>query len=98
MADRCHWVRCEDGTEVLIPRCWAAVLDPAACTCEVDGSRLERAEYARFSAEQEVLRLRGKLDRAAARYEESLFYQRRQYREINRLRAALAAVARGESR
>ena len=33
-ASRCHWVKSEDGTCVLIPGCWARVHDPDAdCTC-----------------------------------------------------------------
>lgn len=65
MGDACHWVRGDDGVEVMIPMCWASILDPSACTCEVEPSRLERAEMARSVAEGEVLRLREKLRRNA---------------------------------
>lgn len=91
--DRCYWVRGDDGLEILIPPCWGCVMDgPAACTCEIDGSSLERAERARFGAEQVVLRLRDKLDRTAERYEQALNHQRRQSREIQRLRTRVAEL------
>ena len=93
MTDRCHWVRCEDGTEVLVPGCWASVHDPAACTCGIEGSRLERAEAARDSAEAEVLRLREKLARHADRYAASQRYQQRMWREIRDLRLRLESLA-----
>lgn len=90
--DRCHWVRCEDGTEVLIPRCWDAVHDPAACTCNVDGSRLDRALRARDVAEQEVERLREKLQRAGVRHADFLARDARLMAEIRRLRAVVESL------
>lgn len=34
MADRCHWVRTDDGFSILVPGCWDRVHDPdAPCTC-----------------------------------------------------------------
>ncbi|WP_313348344.1 hypothetical protein [Paracoccus sp. (in: a-proteobacteria)] len=96
-ADRCHWIRDEAGFEVLIPHCWGCVLGgPAACTCEIEGSRLERADLARLVAEQEVLRLRTKVDRGAERYEQLVNHQRRQYAEIRRLRAVVASLEQAE--
>lgn len=92
-ADRCHWVRDEDGFEVLIPRCWGSVLDPAGCTCDVEGSRLEQAERARVSAEAEIMRLREKLERQADRYAASTRYQQRLWAELRRLRAEVESLA-----
>jgi hypothetical protein len=85
---RCHWVRDKDGLEVLIPHCWAAVHDPAACTCDIEGSALERAEAARAAAEIEVERLREKLRRQADRFAAQLRKEERMFSEIRRLRAA----------
>ncbi|MCJ1903074.1 MULTISPECIES: hypothetical protein [Paracoccus] len=91
--DPCHWVRDEDGFEVLIPRCWGSVLDPAGCTCDVEGSRLEQAERGRVSAEAEIMRLREKLERQADRYAASMRYQQRLWAELRRLRAEVESLA-----
>lgn len=86
--DRCYWAKGEDGLEVLIPHCWGTVLDgPSACTCDIAGSRLERAERGRQIAESYVERLRDRLLLAAARYEEQLVRARRLHEEIRRLEA-----------
>lgn len=90
--DRCHWVRDSDGLEVLIPICWGSVLDPEGCTCEVEGSRLERAECGRQIAEAEVLRLREKLARHADRYADTIASQQRLWREARDLRARLESL------
>lgn len=67
---RCYWTKDDDGASVLIPQCYGcAVSGPEACTCDVAGSRLDRAETARLSAEHEVERLREKLHRQHARYQ-----------------------------
>ncbi|MDO5622240.1 MAG: hypothetical protein Q4G24_12300 [Paracoccus sp. (in: a-proteobacteria)] len=87
---RCYWARDEHGLEFLIPACWASINDgPSACTCHIEGSRLEQAQRGRDEAEQEVLRLRGKLRHSADRYAASLDYQQRLWREVRRLRALL---------
>ncbi len=62
---RCHWVRGDDGLETLIPHCWGSINSPSFCTCDTKGSEVERALYGRMTAEQEVMRLRGKLERKA---------------------------------
>lgn len=92
MPQVCHWIRDEDGFEVMIPRCWGSVLDPAGCTCSVDGSRIERAERAREIAEGEVMRLREKLLRQADRYSDSVRYQQRLHAEWRALRALLESL------
>jgi len=97
LPDRCYWTRDEDGLEVLIPRCWGSVLDPAGCSCEVEGSVLEKAERRRDIAEGEVLRLREKLIRATDRYDGALRWQRRQYQEIKRLEALVASLEGSKS-
>lgn len=90
---RCHWVRDEDDTEVLIPFCWAAVLDPVACTCGVEGSPLEQAEARRDIAEGEVLRLREKLISGADRHHQAMALTNGRLRaEIQRLRREIAAL------
>lgn len=97
MPDRCYWTRDEDGLEVLIPRCWGSVLDPAGCTCAVEGSALEKAERRRDIAEGEVLRLREKLIRATDRYEEILRKDRRWGAEVRRLEALVASLEGSKS-
>jgi hypothetical protein len=93
-ADRCHWVRDSDGLEVLIPHCWAAVLDPAACTCGVEGSRLEQAEAGRKVAEEEILRLREKLRLHAERHAAVMRHESRLYAEVKRLRDRVEELER----
>lgn len=92
MTDSCHWIRDEDGLEVLIPRCWGSVHHPVGCTCDVGGSALEQAERRRDIAEGEVLRLREKAMRARELYEGALRWQTRQRQEIKRLEAEISAM------
>lgn len=93
-AERCHWVRDSEGFEVLIPHCWAAVLDPAACTCGVEGSRLEQAEAGRKVAEEEILRLREKLLLHAERHAAVLRHESRLYAGFQRLRDRVEELER----
>ncbi|PTW37210.1 hypothetical protein C8N38_1324 [Rhodovulum kholense] len=61
---RCHWLRDEDGLEILIPMCCgAAIGGPAECTRNVPESRIEAAERGRAEAEAHVLRLMDERDR-----------------------------------
>ncbi|RAP42376.1 hypothetical protein BYZ73_04050 [Rhodovulum viride] len=61
---RCHWLRDEDGLEILIQMCCgAAIGGPAECTCNVPESRIEAAERGRAEAEAHVLRLMDERDR-----------------------------------
>ncbi|NDK36675.1 hypothetical protein [Rhodovulum sulfidophilum] len=77
---RCHWIRTDDGLDILIPMCCgAAIGGPAECTCDVPESRIEAAERGRQEAEAQVLRLRGVRDL-------SLEEQARMWRENKRLR------------
>lgn len=63
---RCHWLRDDDGAEILIPMCMgAAVAGPEGYTCDVPLSRIERAEDARRAAEAEIERLLEKAERRA---------------------------------
>lgn len=94
MGDRCHWVREQDGTETLIPGCWASVHDPANCTCEVPGSALERAKRARQAAETEVERLREKLSSAADRVRELMTRNARLHANLIEARKELAEAHR----
>lgn len=70
--------------------CWAAVMDPSACTCEIDPSRIERAEIARSVAEDEIMRLREKLRRHADRQAVDHRTYQRLWKENADLRAALS--------
>lgn len=80
--DRCYWHRYGDG-DVLIPMCvGAAVHGPDGCTCDVPQSLLEQAQRRRDTAEQEVCRLRSKLERAGERIADGLAKHERMRRRL----------------
>lgn len=63
----CHWVKDpKDGFLCFIPGCAVGVGDPLACTCQVEGSRLDKAEEALADAEETIRHLRSML-----KYEQS---------------------------
>lgn len=93
-ADRCHWVREQDGPAVLIPHCWQSVVSgPEFCTCPIVGSHLELAERALQIDKDEVERLRNKLKLAADRYEGQRLRNQQFHHKIRRLDPALADPA-----
>lgn len=55
----CHWAK-DPETEIMcfIPGCYGAIHDPAYCTCEIEGSRLDKAEIALARAEETIIYLR----------------------------------------
>lgn len=58
----CHWIKDPDtGENVFIPHCYGALHDPDGCTCEIEGSRLEKAEIALVQANETIERLRENL-------------------------------------
>lgn len=85
---RCYWVRLEDGMDCFIPNCWGGVSGPDACTCEVEGSRLDRLQCALDAASSEVERLRAKLARQHDWHEGNYHRAMRLHREVVALRAA----------
>lgn len=85
---RCYWVRLEDGTDCFIPNCWGGVSGPEACTCEIEGSRLDRVQSALDVALSEVERLREKLARQHDWHEGNYHRAVRLHRELVALRSA----------
>ncbi|MBK5923806.1 hypothetical protein CCR90_08435 [Rhodovulum sulfidophilum] len=92
---RCHWVRTDDGLDILIPMCCgSAIGGPSECTCNVPESRIEAAERGRAEAEAHVLRLMDERDRRL--YEQAGIWRRnKRLRErIEELETLLAGKAR----
>ncbi|MDB6178958.1 hypothetical protein PAF17_15815 [Paracoccus sp. Z330] len=89
--DRCHWLKDEDGEEILIPMCCGgAVYGSYACTCTVPESRIEAAERGRAEAERQVQRLCEARDRRLDEQKASWNMQRRLRRRIAELETMLA--------
>jgi hypothetical protein len=89
--DTCHFVYPEGDDPIFIPGCWATIHgDQEACTCRVEGSRLERAIAAKTLAEKLADSLRLKLTYHMQRC--------RKLQESNyELRAAAFEMKRGQS-
>lgn len=82
----CHWVKDpEDGFLCFIPGCWGGVSGPEGCTCQVEGSRLDRVEKEAADAAETIRYLRA-----------MLAYERRHagdlHRNNNRLRDEIRAL------
>lgn len=58
----CHWVKDPDtGLDCFIPGCYGAIYAPGACTCEIEGSRLDRALAELGRAQETIGHLRAQL-------------------------------------
>lgn len=70
----CHWVKDEDGEEVLIPMCMGALHDPSGCTCRPEAMEAERV---RRKHEDELRRLRAMAQRRTQDASERLYRRQR---------------------
>lgn len=90
---RCHWVRLADGEEMMIPGCYGtAISGPHACTCDVPGSRIERAEDLIREMHERHERLRGRLEVMRAAVEGWKSNLRSANAELAALRRRLAMI------
>lgn len=54
--DKCYQVK--DGDDwLLIPNCWGALEHPDLCTCDIEGSELEKAQSERDIAKRHIARM-----------------------------------------
>lgn len=81
----CHFVYPEDGDPILIPMCWSGIEDPPRCTCDVEGSTIERALKRMEELEGLLVRIREKAD---ARYDR----QQHCYRQNRQLKIRIAEL------
>ena len=89
----CHWIKDPDtGVNLFIPNCYGALHDPDGCTCEIEGSRLEKAAAALARAEEQISYMRDTLN---SEYRHARYLERNNNRlrdEIRRLKPAEAAA------
>lgn len=85
----CHSIKIGDEEWVHIPGCWAAIHDPACCTCYERGSELEEAIRGRREAEMYIERLQERAAERAERLNQMFSRNRRLYQEIERLESLL---------
>lgn len=89
----CKWVRDPDGTETMIPGCYGTVISgPHACTCDIPGSRIERAQETIREMHAHLDRLRERLVILRGEHAENLAELRAANAELAVLRRRLGMI------